>query len=147
MPLLLPAVDSEDGWSPWSEWTECTVTCGTGTQQRGRSCDATSNPCTGPSIQTRKCSLVRCDSRGEDVFLDPVSQFIFEYKSFSNQISAVILCQAKWDSAIATMTKWSNTNNSLTNGKEAQDDSMENLNTDLNMRGYILRKKEKFTPP
>uniref|UniRef100_A0A8C7TL75 Thrombospondin-2 n=1 Tax=Oncorhynchus mykiss TaxID=8022 RepID=A0A8C7TL75_ONCMY len=55
--------DSEDGWSPWSEWTECTVTCGTGTQQRGRSCDATSNTCSGPSIQTRKCSLGKCDSR------------------------------------------------------------------------------------
>uniref|UniRef100_A0AAY4DZU5 Thrombospondin 2 n=1 Tax=Denticeps clupeoides TaxID=299321 RepID=A0AAY4DZU5_9TELE len=60
---LLTGTDSEDGWSPWSEWTECTVTCGTGTQQRGRSCDATSNPCTGPSIQTRKCSLGKCDSR------------------------------------------------------------------------------------
>lgn len=66
--LLLPPEDSEDGWSPWSEWTECTVTCGTGTQQRGRSCDATSNPCPGPSIQTRKCSLGRCDSRGTDIF-------------------------------------------------------------------------------
>lgn len=64
----VPAMDSEDGWSPWSEWTECTVTCGIGTQQRGRSCDATSNPCTGPSIQTRKCSLGKCDSRGEDFF-------------------------------------------------------------------------------
>ncbi|KAF3842215.1 hypothetical protein F7725_024166 [Dissostichus mawsoni] len=61
-PVCLP-IDSEDGWSPWSEWTECTVTCGTGTQQRGRSCDATSNPCSGSSIQTRKCSLSRCDSR------------------------------------------------------------------------------------
>uniref|UniRef100_A0A8K9UE61 Thrombospondin 2a n=1 Tax=Oncorhynchus mykiss TaxID=8022 RepID=A0A8K9UE61_ONCMY len=61
--LFPPAKDSEDGWSPWSEWTECTVTCGTGTQQRGRSCDATSNPCSGPSIQTRKCSLGKCDSR------------------------------------------------------------------------------------
>lgn len=66
--LLLPNKDSENGWSPWSEWTECTVTCGTGTQQRGRSCDATSNPCTGPSIQTRKCSLSKCDSRGADIF-------------------------------------------------------------------------------
>ncbi|XP_048864297.1 thrombospondin-2 isoform X4 [Brienomyrus brachyistius] len=62
-PVCLSANGSEDGWSPWSEWTECTVTCGTGTQQRGRSCDATSNPCTGPSIQTRKCSLRKCDSR------------------------------------------------------------------------------------
>ncbi|KAM3863184.1 thrombospondin-2 [Diretmus argenteus] len=61
-PVCMPK-DSEDGWSPWSEWTECTVTCGTGTQQRGRSCDATSNPCSGPSIQTRKCSLSKCDSR------------------------------------------------------------------------------------
>uniref|UniRef100_A0AAR2KUN9 Thrombospondin-2 n=1 Tax=Pygocentrus nattereri TaxID=42514 RepID=A0AAR2KUN9_PYGNA len=61
-PVCLPK-DSEDGWSPWSEWTECTVTCGTGTQQRGRSCDATSNPCSGPSIQTRRCSLAKCDRR------------------------------------------------------------------------------------
>ncbi|KAF5902294.1 thrombospondin-2 isoform X1, partial [Clarias magur] len=61
-PMCLPK-DSEDGWSPWAEWTECTVTCGTGTQQRGRSCDATSNPCSGPSIQTRTCSLAKCDSR------------------------------------------------------------------------------------
>lgn len=60
-----PAEDSEEGWSPWAEWTQCSVTCGSGTQQRGRSCDVTSNTCLGPSIQTRACSLGKCDTRSE----------------------------------------------------------------------------------
>lgn len=59
------AADSDEGWSPWAEWTECSVTCGSGTQQRGRSCDVTSNTCLGPSIQTRTCSLGKCDTRSE----------------------------------------------------------------------------------
>ncbi|XP_037586995.1 thrombospondin-2 [Cebus imitator] len=62
-PSCLHAVDGEEGWSPWAEWTECSVTCGSGTQQRGRSCDVTSNTCLGPSIQTRACSLSKCDTR------------------------------------------------------------------------------------
>lgn len=59
------ASDNDEDWSPWAEWTECSVTCGSGTQQRGRSCDVTSNTCLGPSIQTRACSLGKCDTRSE----------------------------------------------------------------------------------
>ncbi|ELK36606.1 Thrombospondin-2 [Myotis davidii] len=62
-PSCFHSADGEEGWSPWAEWTQCSVTCGPGTQQRGRSCDVTSNTCLGPSIQTRACSLGKCDHR------------------------------------------------------------------------------------
>ncbi|XP_032830146.2 thrombospondin-1-like [Petromyzon marinus] len=53
----------EEGWSPWSEWTSCTVSCGRGLQQRGRSCDRIKHECQGPSIQTRTCHQRECDKR------------------------------------------------------------------------------------
>ncbi|XP_065805514.1 thrombospondin-2-like isoform X1 [Labrus bergylta] len=57
-------LNNETGWSPWSEWTHCSVTCGRGGQQRGRSCNSIVPSCSGPSVQTRSCMLTKCDRKG-----------------------------------------------------------------------------------
>uniref|UniRef100_A0AAQ6AKF2 Thrombospondin 2b n=1 Tax=Amphiprion ocellaris TaxID=80972 RepID=A0AAQ6AKF2_AMPOC len=63
-PCVFESKDNKDGWSPWSEWTHCSVTCGRGGQQRGRSCNGIMPSCSGPSVQTRSCTPMKCDRKG-----------------------------------------------------------------------------------
>lgn len=53
------------GWSLWDSWGACTISCGTGHQSRGRTCD---NPapennggtCQGSGSEYKSCTLPAC---------------------------------------------------------------------------------------
>jgi len=55
----------DGNWGQWTHFTSCSVTCGSGTQTRSRSCD---NPapsaggltCIGSENETKNCGLGGC---------------------------------------------------------------------------------------
>ena len=63
------------GWSKWSGWTSCSQTCGTGSQERSRSC---TNPkpkyggrlCTGVKNNKRICNRQRCPGKNKCSFTE-----------------------------------------------------------------------------
>merc|ERR1712048_426963 len=48
-------------WTPWGEWSECSVTCGSGTQSRSRTCPV-KDACPGLPSETKGCEKDACDS-------------------------------------------------------------------------------------
>ena len=61
------AIPVDGGWTAWTEWVACSVTCGTGTQQRSHAC---TNPppsnggviCSGPPTESQPCEAAPCPS-------------------------------------------------------------------------------------
>lgn len=50
---------------PWSDWSTCSVTCGTGTRVRMRTCNNPKPengglPCTDSTVENGVCSLAPC---------------------------------------------------------------------------------------
>jgi len=46
-------------WGRWSRWSQCSVTCGSGTKTRTRTCLGTG--CVGKSVKTKTCRKRACD--------------------------------------------------------------------------------------
>ncbi|KAK7881858.1 hypothetical protein WMY93_030267 [Mugilogobius chulae] len=64
-----PAADEQGcrQWGPWGPWSSCSVTCGTGSMSRQRSCSP-GDPlyqCRGPSVQRQQCFNITCPVDGQ----------------------------------------------------------------------------------
>ncbi|XP_073787977.1 adhesion G protein-coupled receptor B2 isoform X28 [Danio rerio] len=57
----------EGQWLDWATWSQCSVSCGTGTQQRQRRCSVSVHgwaECKGPHAETRECTNPSCGGGG-----------------------------------------------------------------------------------
>ena len=62
------AIPVDGGWTAWTEWVACSVSCGTGTQQRSHAC---TNPppsnggviCSGAPTESQPCATAPCPSK------------------------------------------------------------------------------------
>ncbi|XP_057210069.1 adhesion G protein-coupled receptor B2 isoform X14 [Triplophysa rosa] len=57
----------EGQWLDWATWSQCSITCGSGTQQRQRRCSVSVHgwaECKGPHAETRECTNPSCGGGG-----------------------------------------------------------------------------------
>ncbi|XP_026087322.1 adhesion G protein-coupled receptor B2 isoform X2 [Carassius auratus] len=57
----------EGQWLDWAAWSQCSVSCGSGTQQRQRRCSVSVHgwaECKGPHAETRECTNPSCGDGG-----------------------------------------------------------------------------------
>ena len=69
----------EPGWSEWGFWSGCSVTCGSGSRQRSRSCQS-NNPegeCVGGYTEVTGCTMASCD-----LFTDEFGEYYDVYHSY-----------------------------------------------------------------
>ena len=65
---ILSLVTVDGNWSPWSPWTDCSVTCGTGSTSRVRSCDDpepkfNGKHCVGEGDEEERCYPQPCPGK------------------------------------------------------------------------------------
>lgn len=64
LPVVVFAVEGQ--WLDWAAWSQCSVSCGSGTQQRQRRCSVSVHgwaECKGPHAETRECTNPSCGGK------------------------------------------------------------------------------------
>ena len=77
-PVFLAPVDAE--WSDWSQWSDCTKPCGTGTQEKSRTCSEAENGgvnrcADGDDVMNQDCNTEECP--GKTCMITSVEFFIY----------------------------------------------------------------------
>ena len=63
--LMLFLTDRDGVWGNWGSWSTCSLTCGSGSYTRTRTCNNPSQegngaPCPGTSSETETCNDITC---------------------------------------------------------------------------------------
>ena len=89
---MLSIVVVNGAYTAFSEWSECTKSCGTGTQDRARTCTAPKpahggKGCSGTSKESRGCNTKLCPGNNKFYFIDiKITTYIYTIVTFLSSI-------------------------------------------------------------